>query len=147
MDDNLLEHFSQYDESLLQLIKLDTYDIEFAKECKGLYYKHYHNKRDETFNELKNKLEQLDIKKNMLECLRAGYAGFIVYDNPFIGVFSREQRTAVCKLIDKKVFDTHLKNIVKPRLGDNSLVIYIDNEKLGLLEGEHIILHQLQGEK
>lgn len=147
MDDNLLEHFSQYDESLLRLIKQDTYDIEFAKECKELYYKHYHGKRDEIFNEFMNKLKQLDIKKNMLDCLRAGYAGFIVYEDPFIGVFSREQRTTVCKLIDQKVFNEHLKNIVKPQLSDNSLVIYIDNEKLGLLEGEHIILHQLQEEK
>jgi len=142
MDENLLEHFSQYDPKLLRYIKADTYNTEFAKECKKLYRENYHKRRDDAYNECMNSIKQVNIKENMLKCLQNGYAGFTIYKNPFIGVFSEEQRGDVCKLIEHKVIDAHLKKIVFPYVDERTIVIYIDAKHLGLIDGERVVIEQ-----
>lgn len=140
MDNELLLHFSEYRPDLKNLIKSMPPKFWLISEFTQLYNEKYLKRRDIAFSACLEAIEQLDIEERMRQCLTDGYAGFIVYEDPFYGTFSKEQKTQLNSVLDKKTREFDRLIIVSR--ARSSLVIYINSSNLGLTHGEDIIVHK-----
>jgi hypothetical protein len=64
-------------------------DVEFIDCLKEIIKEKYDQKRDQVFDEFVKKLETIDIKTRLLECVNEGFAGFTYFKNPYIEALTK----------------------------------------------------------
>jgi hypothetical protein len=138
LDDELLNHFSYIDPSLVAEHPITTNDFEFIDRLKKIVKEKYAQKRDRVFDEFVKKLETLNIKAHLLKCVNEGFAGFAYFKNPYMEALTGIQVITRDKLIKKKLSDAGLTGHITPFCRNGKCWFVLDIYKFDLVEREDL---------
>lgn len=71
--------------------------------------------RQQAFEQLMQKIQTVNLKKQLIVSMMEGYCGFTLYSNPYIVSFTKKMQITIIDMINKKLIDSKIFSVTVAR--------------------------------